>query len=115
MREREREREKKESGEVVRDTTFGEGVRNYISGFEGSQAVPARLSGRGTAYDRNLTDLSLNCPAYNISAGTVQKTQFLCCCLRAVVKLFVSQSLPSIGPTCHNSVVLRSLDYTCMC
>jgi hypothetical protein len=51
-REREREREDKESGEVVRDTTFGEGARNYISGFVGSQAVPARPSGRSNAYDR---------------------------------------------------------------
>jgi hypothetical protein len=46
--------EEKESGEVVRDTTFGrEGVRNYIPGFQGSQAVPARPSGRGNAYDWN--------------------------------------------------------------
>jgi hypothetical protein len=26
---------------------------SYISGFEGFQAVPARPSGRGSAYDRN--------------------------------------------------------------
>jgi hypothetical protein len=51
--ERGGEREEKESGEVVRDTTFGVGgARNYISGFESSQAVPARPSGRGNAYDR---------------------------------------------------------------
>jgi hypothetical protein len=29
------------------------GARNYISGFEGSQAVPARPSRRGNAYVRN--------------------------------------------------------------
>jgi hypothetical protein len=28
-------------------------ARNYISGFEGSQVVPAHPSGRGDAYDRN--------------------------------------------------------------
>jgi hypothetical protein len=39
--------EEEESGEVVRDTTFGGGVRNNISGFEGSQAVLTRQSGRG--------------------------------------------------------------------
>jgi hypothetical protein len=33
------------------DTTLG-GVRNYISGFEGSQAVPACSSGIDNAYDR---------------------------------------------------------------
>jgi hypothetical protein len=44
MRERERE-----SGEVVREITF-EGVRDYISGFEGSQAVPV-CPGIGNAYD----------------------------------------------------------------
>jgi hypothetical protein len=37
---------------VVRDTTFGVGARNCISGFEGSQAVPACPSGIGNAYDR---------------------------------------------------------------
>jgi hypothetical protein len=36
---------------VVRDTTFGVGARNYISGFEGSQAVPACPAGIGNAYD----------------------------------------------------------------
>jgi hypothetical protein len=36
---------------VVRGTTFGVGARNYISGFEGSQAVPAYPSGIGNAYD----------------------------------------------------------------
>jgi hypothetical protein len=46
---REREREEEESGEVVRDTTFWGGARNYISGFEGSQAMPARPSGRMNA------------------------------------------------------------------
>jgi hypothetical protein len=37
-------------GEVVRDTTFkGGGARNFTfpSGFDGSQAVPVRPSGRG--------------------------------------------------------------------
>jgi hypothetical protein len=29
------------------------------------------------------TSLTLNCPAYNISARTTQKPPFLCCCLRA--------------------------------
>jgi hypothetical protein len=54
QREREREGEER-NGEVVRDTTFGgsKKERNCISGFEGSQAVPARPSGRGSAYDRN--------------------------------------------------------------
>jgi hypothetical protein len=33
---------------------FRGGVRNCISSFEGSQAVPARPSGRGTVYGRNL-------------------------------------------------------------
>jgi hypothetical protein len=37
---------------VVRDITFGGGARNYITGFEGSQAVPACPSGIGNAYDR---------------------------------------------------------------
>jgi hypothetical protein len=36
----------------VRDITFG-GARNYISGFEGSQTVPACPSGRGNTHDRN--------------------------------------------------------------
>jgi hypothetical protein len=50
----ERAREER-NGEVVRDTTFwgSKEERNYISGFEGSQAVPAGPSGRGSAYDRN--------------------------------------------------------------
>jgi hypothetical protein len=47
----EKRREEK-TGEVVRDTTFV-GGRNYISGFQGSQAVPARPSGGGNAYDPN--------------------------------------------------------------
>jgi hypothetical protein len=42
-----RERERKESGGVVRDTTFNRGNRDkYIYGYEGSQAVLARPSGR---------------------------------------------------------------------
>jgi hypothetical protein len=47
---KERERE---NGKILRDTTFGGKERNYISGFEGSQAVPARPSGRSNAYDLN--------------------------------------------------------------
>jgi hypothetical protein len=48
------ERERKKVGEVVRDTTLGEGgARNYIFGFQGSQAVPACPSGIGNAYYRN--------------------------------------------------------------
>jgi hypothetical protein len=35
---------KRDSGEVERDNTFVGVVRNYITGFEGSQAVPARPS-----------------------------------------------------------------------
>jgi hypothetical protein len=38
--------------ERERDITWG-GARNYISGFEGSQAVPACPSGIGKAYYRN--------------------------------------------------------------
>jgi hypothetical protein len=47
-RERERERERIK-GVIVRDTTFKGGKENKCScsGFEGSQAVPARPSGRG--------------------------------------------------------------------
>jgi hypothetical protein len=37
----------------VRDTIWGGGARNHISGFEGSQAVPACPSGIGNAYYRN--------------------------------------------------------------
>jgi hypothetical protein len=50
----EREGEER-NGEVVRDTTFwgSKKERNNVSGFEGSQAVPGRPSGRGSAYDRN--------------------------------------------------------------
>jgi hypothetical protein len=39
---------------VVRDTTWGRGVRNYISDFEGSQAVLACPSGIARAYNRTL-------------------------------------------------------------
>jgi hypothetical protein len=45
-----RKRETREKvGEVVRDITFkrGEGKKHFFSGFEGSQAVPARPTGRG--------------------------------------------------------------------
>jgi hypothetical protein len=48
------EERERESGDVVRDTIFGEGARNCISSFEGFQKVPARPSGRDNAYDRNL-------------------------------------------------------------
>jgi hypothetical protein len=50
----EKDREER-NGEVVRDATFWGSKKeiNYILGFEGSQAVPARPSGRGSAYDRN--------------------------------------------------------------
>jgi hypothetical protein len=53
--EEKREEEEERSGEVVRDITFGgnKKERIYISGFEGSQAVPARPSVRGSAYCRN--------------------------------------------------------------
>jgi hypothetical protein len=52
-RGRERERgEKKEVGEVLSDTIFGGSKKEsiYISGLEGSQAVPARPSGRGISF-----------------------------------------------------------------
>jgi hypothetical protein len=45
------ERERENVGVVVRDTTFKGGARNIISGFEVSQAAPARPSGRGM-FDR---------------------------------------------------------------
>jgi hypothetical protein len=48
-RERERERERKWGGS---ERHYMEGGKNYISGFEGSQAVPTRPSARGNAYDR---------------------------------------------------------------
>jgi hypothetical protein len=43
-KERESDRRKKEGGSE-------RGARNYISGFEGSQALRTRPSGRSTAYD----------------------------------------------------------------
>jgi hypothetical protein len=49
-RERESEREKL-GGDNERH--YIRGARNYISVFEGSQAVPACLSGIGNAYYRN--------------------------------------------------------------
>jgi hypothetical protein len=53
MKRRE-EKRREESWEVVRDNIYGgKKLRNYISGFEGSQAVPARPPRRGSAYDRN--------------------------------------------------------------
>jgi hypothetical protein len=36
----------------MRDTILG-GLRNYIPGFEGSQAVPSCPSGIGNTYDRD--------------------------------------------------------------
>jgi hypothetical protein len=50
-----REGEEERNGEEVRDTTLGgtKIERIYISGFEGSQAVPACPSGRGSSYDIN--------------------------------------------------------------
>jgi hypothetical protein len=48
------ERATKESGGGSdRHSIGGGGTRNYISGFEGSQAVPACPSGIGNAYYRN--------------------------------------------------------------
>jgi hypothetical protein len=49
----ETEREEERSGEVVRDTTFvgSKKERIYISGFEGSQAVPARPNRSPTFLD----------------------------------------------------------------
>jgi hypothetical protein len=44
-----RREKRKKSGVVVTDATFGGGARKYISGFYGSQAVPAPPSGRDNA------------------------------------------------------------------
>jgi hypothetical protein len=56
-REREREKKKKKKKKKVRRGSERHyilgGARNYISGFVGSQALPARPSFRGNAYDRN--------------------------------------------------------------
>jgi hypothetical protein len=63
----------------VRDTTLGGGTRNYISGFEGSQAVSACPPGIGNSYDWNfviymtLEGLSRS-PRYIAPARTAQKT-----------------------------------------
>jgi hypothetical protein len=57
-----------------------------------------------------------NCPGYNISARTLQKTPFLCCCFNCcllgicclaadVVLLFVPRSLPNNGSIRHNTVI----------
>jgi hypothetical protein len=43
---------KKKWGGSERHYIWGE-ARNYISGFEGSQAVPVRPSGTSNAYERN--------------------------------------------------------------
>jgi hypothetical protein len=47
-----RERERRKLGGSERPYIWG-GGRNYISGLEGSQAVPACPSGIGNTYDRN--------------------------------------------------------------
>jgi hypothetical protein len=49
-RKRERERQ---SGMIASDTKLGGGGLNKNFGFEGSQAVPARSSGRVNAYEQN--------------------------------------------------------------
>jgi hypothetical protein len=51
IRKKERKKERKWRGTERHYIFGGRGVRNYISDFEGSQAVPARLSGTGNAYD----------------------------------------------------------------
>jgi hypothetical protein len=52
--ETERQTEEQDIGDLVRDTTLGEGgPETIIASFEGSQPVPARPSGKGDAYDRN--------------------------------------------------------------
>jgi hypothetical protein len=48
-----RKRREREIWVVVRDKTWGR-RRNYITGFEGSQAVPACPSGISNAYNQNL-------------------------------------------------------------
>jgi hypothetical protein len=50
-RERERERERWQSSETHYIQSKKE--RTYISGLEGSQAVPARPSGRDSTFNRN--------------------------------------------------------------
>jgi hypothetical protein len=52
MKEKRRE-EKRKWGGSERHYIGGRRPRNCISGFEGSQAVPARPSGRGNAYVPN--------------------------------------------------------------
>jgi hypothetical protein len=42
-----RERERRESGWVVRDTTFKRGKQSYVYGYLGPQAVPASPFGKG--------------------------------------------------------------------
>jgi hypothetical protein len=50
----ERTEEKRKWGDSGRHDIRGQGAKKYrISGFEGSQAVPARSSDSGNAYDRN--------------------------------------------------------------
>jgi hypothetical protein len=50
---RERERERKKLGGGSERHYIRVRVRNYISGFQGSQVVPACPSGIGKAYYRN--------------------------------------------------------------
>jgi hypothetical protein len=61
--------------------------------------------------------LSTNCPAYNnISARTTQNVPFLCCSfqlLPCTYACFLSQSLPSNGYTCHNSVIAPYWSASC--
>jgi hypothetical protein len=54
-REEKRREEVKCVGGIVRDTECGRGreARHYISGYEVSQTVLLRPSGKGNAYDRN--------------------------------------------------------------
>jgi hypothetical protein len=49
------EEEREKVGGSERHYIWGGGARNYISGFEGSQAVSACPSGIGNAYDRRAT------------------------------------------------------------
>jgi hypothetical protein len=51
---RERERRERKWGHSEKYYILGGGgTRKYISGLEGSQAVPTRPSGKGNACDRN--------------------------------------------------------------
>jgi hypothetical protein len=48
-----KERAERKCGGSEMRYILGEEAENYIFCFEGSQAVPARPSGRGNVYDRN--------------------------------------------------------------